>query len=207
MDSSCHIEDISAYEISSVGTHEHPQTSRPSTEGRRSAPARPRGANGVSPSHRLHHIEVKGRSRLCAVILRGFFPRRFSVRRTFEDISNAQRNIPISRFIFQIVYTATGSPTKRPAPVEDDDPKGERRRFVLFSTLQTMYQLGGDHRLVDQIRRSILSCLAVDDNHDNVMDVFYSSQSSFLNLIVDSMLEAYWRAFTATPKHSGARRT
>lgn len=76
---------------------------------------------------------------------------------------------------------------------------------MLFSTLQAMYQQGGDIRLLDQLRRSILSCLAVDDNHDNIMDVYYSIQSSFFNLIVDRMLQSYWRALSATPRHSGSR--
>jgi len=58
------------------------------------------------------------------------------------------------------------------------------REFVLFKALERLYGDGGDSRLLEQMRRSLLSCLAIDDHAEDYMSTYFSEQHGFMTLLV-----------------------
>jgi len=65
---------------------------------------------------------------------------------------------------------------------------GPGRDFVIFKALERLYRdCGGDARLLEQIRRSLLSCLAINDSADDYMAEYYAEQHDFMNMMVQVM--------------------
>jgi hypothetical protein len=66
----------------------------------------------------------------------------------------------------------------------DDDDVFKGRDFIIFVALDRMYRAGGDARLIEQLRRSICNCVAIDDNPEDNMANYFSDQIEFMEFIV-----------------------
>jgi hypothetical protein len=58
------------------------------------------------------------------------------------------------------------------------------RDFTIFVALDRMYRAGGDSRIIEQLRRSILNCIAIDDSPEDNMAAYFLEQTEFMEFIV-----------------------